>query len=152
MAQFTKQVIEGGVGVWEHVEPSLDDSIKTSNQSIPKHILSKFIAMMEGTARGVVTPASEQQGVVKGQLGTGTGGKFRELEPKQVLVVTTDDHLLKAAKDMGFFTLKYRPHANSLFGQVSTDFMATSSIEVQDAVEEMNGVGLRQSAFKHRGF
>jgi len=155
MEQFTKQVIDGGVGVWEHVEPSLDDSMKITTQDSEyspfKHILSRFRAMLAGQAQGVVTPASEGS-LVRGERGTGNGGAFKDLLPQQVLIVSTDDTLLKAAKEVGFFTLKYRPHKDSLFGQVATDFMATSSLEVQDAVEEMNGVGLRESAFKHRGF
>jgi len=58
---------------------------------------------------------------------------------------------LGAAKDLGFFTVKYR-HPEGLYGQVSTDFMATSALEVQDALEELNGVALRSSAFSHRSF
>jgi hypothetical protein len=74
---------------------------------------------------------------------------FAGLLPKQIMLVTTDDALLWAAKDVGFFTVKYRG-VQGLYGQVSTDFIATSALEVQDALEELNGVALRTSAFSHR--
>ena len=74
---------------------------------------------------------------------------FRGCEPKQVLMVTNDDMLLAAAKDAGFFTVKYRT-PTGLYGQVTTDFNATSAVEIQDALEELNGVAMRGSAFAHR--
>jgi hypothetical protein len=139
MDQFTKQVIEGRVGSWAHVEPSLDGSKPLVAPS--KYAAARFAALLGGTAQSTETSATAMR-----------GGHFRGMDPRQVLCVTTDDNLLRAAKEVGFFTLKFRPSSDSLFGQVSTDFMATSSLEIQDAVEEMNGVGLRQSAFRHRAF
>jgi len=75
--------------------------------------------------------------------------KFREILPKQILLVTSDDALLSGAKDMGFMTVKYRT-PQGLYGTVSTDFSATSALEVQDALESLNGVAMRSSAFRHR--
>ena len=74
---------------------------------------------------------------------------FRGCLPKQVLMVTNDDMLLAAAKAAGFFTVKYRT-PSGLYGQVTTDFNATSAVEIQDALEELNGVAMRGSAFAHR--
>lgn len=75
--------------------------------------------------------------------------KFRDFLPKQILLVTSDDSLLAAGKEQGFMTVKYRA-PQGLYGTVSTDFSATSAIEVQDALESLNGVAMRSSAFRHR--
>jgi hypothetical protein len=74
---------------------------------------------------------------------------FHGILPKQILLVTNDDIILASGKEVGLFTVKYRS-PSGLFGQVTTDFMATSAIEIQDALEELNGVALRGSAFAHR--
>jgi hypothetical protein len=78
-----------------------------------------------------------------------SSSNLKELIPKQIMIITTDDAILNASKDLGFFTLKYR-EPQGLYGQCTTDFSATSAIEVQDALEELNGVALRSSAFSHR--
>ncbi len=75
--------------------------------------------------------------------------KFQDMLPKQMLLVTSDDTLLSVGKDAGLMTVKYRA-PQGLYGQVSTDFSATCAVEVQDALEALNGVAMRGSAFKHR--
>ena len=76
---------------------------------------------------------------------------FKILEPKNVMFVSTDDCLLRAARDEGMLTCKFRP-PNSLRGQVSTHFTAAKALEVQDALEELNGIAWRGTAHSSRTF
>jgi len=46
----------------------------------------------------------------------------------------------------------YDSDKNDLFGQVLTDYTAQNPLEVQDAIEDLNGVALRNSAVKSRTF
>lgn len=76
---------------------------------------------------------------------------FTDLDPKQVMLVSTDDSLLRAARDAGMLTCKYRL-PNGLRGQVSTHFTATAALEVQDALEELNGIAYRNTAHSSRTY
>jgi len=73
------------------------------------------------------------------------------IEPRHLLFISSDDTYLGLAKERGFMTCRYRPK-DGLYGQVSTDFSATSALELQDALEELNGVALRGSAYGSRAF
>jgi hypothetical protein len=76
---------------------------------------------------------------------------FTGVDPKQVMIVTTCENLLRAARDAGMLTCKFRL-PNGLRGQVSTHFTATGALEVQDALEELNGIAWRGTAHSSRTF
>jgi hypothetical protein len=67
----------------------------------------------------------------------------------EIMVVSPHEKTLIAAKDKGHFTCRFR-FPNSLYGQCYTDFVATGALEIQDAIEELNGIALRNSAFQYR--
>lgn len=69
----------------------------------------------------------------------------------QVFVVSGDEKILEIAKSRGYFTCRYR-FPNSLYGQTATTFVASNPLEIQDAMEELNGVAFRNSAFQFRTF
>ncbi len=77
-----------------------------------------------------------------------SNASFSRLDPRTVMLVSSDDSLLKAARDNGMLTCKFRL-PNSLRG-VSTHFTATDAIEIQDALEELNGIAMRGSAHASR--
>lgn len=73
------------------------------------------------------------------------------ISPKQLLVVSSNEQFLALSKSRGFLTCRYRP-LDSLYGQVSTDMVATNALEIQDCLEELNGVALRASVFSSRTY
>lgn len=73
------------------------------------------------------------------------------IPPKQILVVSSNESFLSLSKSRGFLTCRYRP-LDSLYGQVSTDMVASNALEIQDCLEELNGVALRASAFSSRSY
>ena len=74
--------------------------------------------------------------------------------PKQIVLVSGDESALAHAKARGIMTCRFRPpnapYTISKAG--STDFTAESALEVQDALESLNGIALRQSAYGMRSF
>jgi len=85
--------------------------------------------------------------------------EFEEMEKKlgpsfvsrQQIVISSDDMLLEIGKQRGYYTCRFRPE-NALFGKVVCDFTAKDALEIQDALEELNGVAYRNSAFGSRTF
>ena len=77
-----------------------------------------------------------------------SNSSFSRLNPRTVMLVSSDDSLLKAARDNGMLTCKFRL-SNSLRG-VTTHFVATNALEIQDALEELNGIAMRGSAHASR--
>jgi len=81
--------------------------------------------------------------------------KFQNMEKtlglltKEFLLFSSDEEIIEAAKDRGYYTCRYRP-PNALFGRCSTDFVATNAIEIQDAIEDLNGIAMRSSAYNSR--
>ena len=73
---------------------------------------------------------------------------FARLDPRAVMLVSSEDILLKAARDSGMLTCKFRL-PDSLRG-VSTHFVASDALEIQDALEELNGIAMRGSAHASR--
>lgn len=73
------------------------------------------------------------------------------IEPRNLLMISSCDTYLGLAKERGFMTCRFRPK-DGLYGQVITDFSATSPIELQDALDELNGIALRGSAYGSRAF
>lgn len=69
--------------------------------------------------------------------------------PKEFLLISSDEEIIEAAKDRGYFTCRYRPQ-NSLYGRNSTDFVATNAIQCQDAIEDLNGIAFNTSAYNSR--
>jgi hypothetical protein len=68
---------------------------------------------------------------------------------KEFLLFSSDEEIIEAAKERGYYTCRYRP-PNALFGRCSTDFVATNAIEIQDAIEDLNGIAMRSSAYNSR--
>jgi len=120
--------------------------VKSSNLTFA-HVQKELCASEELKAFGNDRERSKRAVVVFEEVLNSP--KLRDILPKQILLVTSDDALLAGGKDLGFMTVKYRA-PQGLYGTVSTDFSATSAIEVQDALESLNGVAMRGSAFRHR--
>ena len=70
---------------------------------------------------------------------------------KECLLISSNEEIIASAKERGYYTCRYRS-SDSLYGQQSTDFQATSAIEVQDCIEELNGIGMRPSAYHSRAW
>ena len=49
------------------------------------------------------------------------------------------------------YTCRWRGE-NDLFGQVVTDFIATSPMELQDSIEDLNGIAFRDSVIRSRSY
>lgn len=70
-------------------------------------------------------------------------------QPKEIMLISSNDQMLEAARSTGLVSCRYRP-VNSPAGKISCDFTATVPIEIQDAIESMNGIALRNSVFSSR--
>ena len=62
-----------------------------------------------------------------------------DLNPNSVLVVTDQDDYLKAARDLGMITCRIQPK-NSRRGNVTAHYTTPSIPEVQEVVNEINGI------------
>lgn len=74
--------------------------------------------------------------------------------PIQALIVSStgaDDQLM-TGKSRGYYTLKYNKNNSGTYGQITPDFLSTSAIEIQDALEELNKVAFRPTAFNSRQY
>jgi hypothetical protein len=65
--------------------------------------------------------------------------KELDMQPGQVLIVSDQDHYLKAARDLGMLTCRIRP-LSARRGNVTTHYSAASVPEVQEIVNEINGI------------
>jgi hypothetical protein len=77
--------------------------------------------------------------------------ELNKIENKQCLVISNNEKTLELSKKAGYFTCRYK-FPDSANGKFSCDFTATSAMELQDIVEEMNGISLRNSAFGSRSY
>lgn len=68
-----------------------------------------------------------------------------------ILLISSCDSMLRVGKDRGSYTCRWRGE-NDLFGQVVTDYIATSPLEVQDCIEDLNKVAFRNSVIRSRTF
>ena len=88
----------------------------------------------------------------------------------ETLVVSSSDDILTPCKVRGNFTCRYRyvsysinillyksikvsnhfikRAGNDLFGQVTTDYIATTPTEIKDVIEDLNGIAFRDSVVK----
>ena len=64
---------------------------------------------------------------------------FQDTKPLQSLVVSDREEYLKYARDMGMFTCRLRP-LNQPRGNVTTDYTIQNIAEVQDVVNDINGI------------
>jgi hypothetical protein len=68
---------------------------------------------------------------------------IEELEPidsLSTMVISDRDDYLRHAKETGMTTCRVRPHANSPRGNVSAHYTVNSMAEVQDVVNDINGI------------
>eukprot|EP01039_Chlorochromonas_danica_P002271 gene2271-2486_t len=70
-----------------------------------------------------------------------------QLREAQVLLVSSRDDILLAARQRGYHTCRYRT-PDMAYGQGMTDFTAANAWEVRDAVEALAGVALRDSVHR----
>jgi hypothetical protein len=70
-------------------------------------------------------------------------------QPREIMLISSNDKLLEVARDAGHISCRYRP-VNAPAGKFTCDFTATTPIEIQDAIEAMNGIALRNSVFSSR--
>jgi|TARA_A100001035_G_scaffold205105_1_gene165209 hypothetical protein len=103
-----------------HVENNLYEGLKKQKSSKDAYATRRVKAMMKNNK------------------------SFQQLDPRTVMLVSSDDSLLKAARDNGMLTCKFRL-PNTMRG-VTTHFTATDALEIQDALEELNGIAMRGSA------
>ncbi|CAB9497132.1 expressed unknown protein [Seminavis robusta] len=61
------------------------------------------------------------------------------LDPKVILFVSDQDSFLREAKDLGMMTCRIRP-LNARRGNVSAHYTVETVLQVQDIVNEMNGI------------
>lgn len=80
---------------------------------------------------------SEEVSIAKRLLENVTSGI--NVDPISTLVVSDRDGLLKAARDLGYFTCRVRKK-NAPRGNVTTNFTVESIQDVQDAVNELVGI------------
>jgi hypothetical protein len=73
------------------------------------------------------------------------------IKPKEFLLFSSDEEIIASAKSRGYYTCRYRSR-DSLYGMQSTDFQASNAVEVQDCIEELNGIGMRPSAYNSRAW
>jgi FMN phosphatase YigB (HAD superfamily) len=62
-----------------------------------------------------------------------------QMDPHRVLMVTDRDDYIRAARDLGMQTCRLQPK-NARRGNVSADFTATAIEDVQEVVNEINGI------------
>ncbi len=63
-----------------------------------------------------------------------------DLDPSLVLLVSDRDEYLRAAKDVGMLTCRLQPKNNARRGNVSTHYTSPSVEDVQEVVNEINGI------------
>ena len=102
-----------------HVENNLYEGLKKQKSSKDAYATRRVKAMMKNNK------------------------SFQQLDPRTVMLVSSDDSLLKAARTTAC------SRANSVCPtpwRVTTHFTATDALEIQDALEELNGIAMRGSA------
>jgi hypothetical protein len=124
-----------------HVEPSMVEGMTHQKCSKDEYAAWRLRHLIQANGRG-------SDGDVGG-INTDNPGAFRDIAPKNIMLVSTDESLLKAARKEGMLTCKYRL-PNGLRGQVSCHFNATAALEIQDALEELNGIAWRKTAHGSR--
>lgn len=72
-------------------------------------------------------------------------------EPSSVMLVSRNDSLLEIASNLGLYTCRFRDELDR-YGSVHTHYSARSPLEVQDALEHINGVAMRGSALSSRSY
>lgn len=68
------------------------------------------------------------------------------MDPLTCLVVSDRDDYLRTAKDAGMTTCRVRAHANAPRGNTTAHYTVTSMAEVQDVVNEINGISFKAVA------
>jgi hypothetical protein len=68
------------------------------------------------------------------------------MEPLSCLVVSDRDDYLRTAKDAGMTTCRVRAHANAPRGNTSAHYTVMSMAEVQDVVNDINGISFKATA------
>jgi hypothetical protein len=68
-----------------------------------------------------------------------------------LLLVSRSDKILQQGSDLGLYTCRYRADGDR-YGNVGTHYTACSPLEVQDALEDLNGIAMRASAFSSRSY
>ena len=84
------------------------------------------------------SPTSDQQDMMVQTMVASTLEQLA-LEPNVILFVSDQDAYLKAAKDLGMMTCRVRP-LNARRGNVSAHHTVESILQVEDVVNEMNGI------------
>jgi hypothetical protein len=95
----------------------------------------KFHLLVEG----VTHAASDENEVSIGKRLLENVTTEIEVDPISTLVVSDQDGILKAARDLGYFTCRVR-RKNAPRGNVTTNFTVESVQNVQDAVNELVGI------------
>ena len=73
------------------------------------------------------------------------------LKSLDMLMVSSSDQILEAAKIRSYHTCRYRG-ADDLFGQIVTEYTATNPLELQDCIEALNGISFRSSVIGSRRY
>lgn len=68
------------------------------------------------------------------------------MEPLTCLVVSDRDDYLRTAKEAGMTTCRVRAHANAPRGNTTAHYTVTSMAEVQDVVNDINGISFKAAA------
>lgn len=74
--------------------------------------------------------------------------ELNKIESKHVLIISNNEKSLELSKKSGYLTCRFK-FPDTPNGQFSCNFTATNAIELQDIVEEMNGISLRNSGIYH---
>ena len=65
------------------------------------------------------------------------------LDPLTCLVVSDRDDYLRSAKEAGMTTCRVRTHVNAPRGNTTAHYTVTTMAEVQDVVNEINGISFK---------
>ena len=110
---------------FSHIEGSYDEGLRKAKTSKVKYVTSRL--------KRLLTDHKD----------------FKGISPHEIMLVSSDSQLLAAAREMQFITCKFRV-ANALYGSGFVHYTAKTSLEVQDAIEDLNGIALRRSSFISR--
>jgi len=72
-------------------------------------------------------------------------------DAQSLLLVSRSDAILQQGADLGLYTCRYRADGDR-YGNVGTHYTARSPLEVQDVLEDLNGIAMRASAFSSRSY
>ena len=159
-AYFDKKEGQGSVSRWL-IKPGLGDILdSTHSRTVQLVVLARrdtkaslveqFKDQLDNIDFAAVINSNRYEESTIKQILVDVESQLR-LDSSSILMVSSSDQILEAAKDRQYHTCRYRS-ADDLYGQIVTDHTATNPLELQDCIDALNGISFRSSVIGTRRY